>query len=167
MLSSSLQADPDSKIPTLLNSQKILLPFGPSRAMPWWITNITKCPATPVLWTSTCMWCNIQYQFAEFYKGKIYLFNTRKFFPLCMIQLTTSSWFSVQVLFLRQFLCFKVLIIKYSRTKKLLSFLPPFLPFFPVYIHFGGSFRFKPFSSLLYKCLVFTLQKTLLNSGNT
>lgn len=65
----------------LLNSQKILLPFGPSRAMPWWITNIIKCPVTLVLWTTTCMWCNIHYQFAEFYKGKDISIQHQKVLP--------------------------------------------------------------------------------------
>lgn len=50
--------------------KKILVPFGLSWAVFWWITNTLKCSITEILWTKMCMWCSVQSQLAEFCKER-------------------------------------------------------------------------------------------------
>lgn len=78
--------------------KNILLPFGLSWAVFWWIKNTLKCWIPLVLRTTMCMWFSIQSQLAKFYKerGKS-IKHIRQSFSICVIQLNTCSWLSGSV----------------------------------------------------------------------
>lgn len=90
-LSLSLQADPDSRTPAQLNTQK-------SFAAIWTVVSrvlvnyeyIKVLNHPGFMDTTMCMWCNIQSPPTEFYKERgISIKHIRKIFSICVIQLNT------------------------------------------------------------------------------